>query len=243
MNTRLNHREDQRASRARAADSVFRSLAERISSGELVHGSYLPPERQIIETYGVSRTVVREAVQALASRGLVEARPRCRPVVRKPGIDSAFKAVETVVGGLLRDPQGVRNLFDSRVTIEAALARQAAKEADKHHIAAMKAALEANEAAIADSERFYRTDVEFHATLFQVPENPLFPAIHRAYAEWLFPYWSRMPRKPEINSVNFDYHRRIFEAILMRDPDAAEDAQRQHLAYAWEQVRLTFDSF
>ena len=68
----------------RAADDLFRTFEQLINSGALVDGQPLPPEREIVETYGVSRTVVREAVLALANKGLVEARPRFRPVVRKP---------------------------------------------------------------------------------------------------------------------------------------------------------------
>ncbi len=234
------HCDGQRRGQSRAADAVFRALAGRISSGDLAHGDLLPPEREIIKMHGVSRTVAREAVQALASKGLVEAKPRCRPVVREPGFETAFNVIETVVNRLLREPQEVRNLFDARVMIEAALARQAAKAADKRHIAAMKTALEANRAAVADSRLFDRTDVDFHAALYRVPENPLFPAIHKAFTAWLLPHWSEMPRRPESNAVNFEFHQRIFEAILMRDPDAAEDALERHLAYAWDQVRLNF---
>ena len=224
----------------RAADDVFRGIAGRIVSGELSEGTPLPPEREIIEAYGVSRTVVREAVQALANRGLVEARPRHRPVVRKPSYDTAFETVANVVERLLKRPGGVKNLFDTRVMIESALVRQAAKDAAKEEIAAIDAALQANHEAIDDSETFYRTDVEFHATLYAVAHNPVLPAVHRAYATWLSPQWSRMPHEPARNRVNFEFHSRIFEAILMRDPDQAETQLRSHLAYAWEQVRETF---
>lgn len=221
----------------RAADHVFRSIAGRILSGEIADGAALPPEREIIESYGVSRTVVREAVQALANKGLVEARPRHRPVVRKPSFDTAFETVADVVRRLLMRPGGVRNLFDTRVMIEAALVRQAAKEAVKEDIAAMKAALEENRAAMEDRELFYRTDVGFHATFYAVAKNPVLPAVHRAYTAWLSPHWSNMPFHPERNRVNFEFHSEIFEAILMRDPDRAEELLRQHLAYAWNQVR------
>ncbi len=87
---------------------------------------------------------------------------------------------------------------------------------------------------------FYRTDMGFHAVLYQIPKNPVLPAVHKAYTAWLAPHWSRMPRLPARNRANYEAHRRIYEAILMRDQDAAEAALRAHLADAWTQVRETF---
>lgn len=224
----------------RAADDLFKTFEAMIISGELKVGAPLPTEREIVQAYGVSRTVVREAVLALANKGLVEARPRFRPIVRRPSVDSALEALESLVRGLLSQPNGVKNLFDTRTLLETALARQAALEATSEDIAKLKAALEKNEAAIPRNERFYRTDMAFHAVLYEVPRNPILPALHRAYTTWLAPQWRRMPRVPDRNRANYEAHRSIFEAIVKRDPDAAEAAVRRHLAAAWSQVQMTF---
>ena len=224
----------------RAADTVVHAIEEDIHSGALGDGRPLPPERDLMKEFGVSRTVVREAVQILSSRGLIVARPRHRPRVRKPGFDAAVGAVEGIFTNLLGDAEGVRNLFDTRILIEAGLVRQAAVGADKTDIADLRDALEANRCAIADSWDFYRTDVAFHGVLYRIPANPALSAIHRAYATWLEPQWSKMPRLPERNRTNFNAHKAIFDAILMRDPDEAEKALRSHLADAWQQVRETF---
>jgi DNA-binding FadR family transcriptional regulator len=224
----------------RAADMVVRCLAQKIQSGEYLDGSPLPPERALMEEFSISRTVVREAVQSLSKQGLLEARPRHRPIVRKPGYDSAISAMEAVVHHLLNDSGGVRNLFDTRILVEGALVRQAARSAGKDDISALKAALEANKAAIEDSEEFYRTDRAFHALLYEIPANPVLPALHKAYVTWLAPQWSQMPRRPDRNRINHAAHEQIFEAILMRDPDKAEAALRQHLEEAWQQVCATF---
>lgn len=193
-----------------------------------------------MEDFGTSRTVVREAVRQLSSRGLVEARPRHRPVVRAPGFDTAFDAVAGIVGLLLAEKGGVKNLFDTRTMIEVYLVREAALRGSKEDLAAMAVALEANKAAIDDNEEFYATDVAFHQVLYQVPGNPVLLALQKAYTEWLGPHWSAMPRMPDRNTTNYEHHRAIYEAILMRDPDRAEAALRAHLADAWYQVRATF---
>lgn len=231
---------DPQPTRDRAASGLIATFERQIMDGTLKDGEPLPPEREIVATYGVSRTVVREAVLALANKGLVEARPRFRPVVRKPDYDAAVAAVQSVVARLLNARGGVKNLFDLRIMMEAALVREAATSAGKEQIAELKAALEANRAAIEDSDTFYATDVAFHRVFYEIPDNPVLPSIHRAYTEWLSPQWVQMPRLPERNARNYEAHKAIFEAILLRDPDAAEAALRSHLAAAWAQVRATF---
>ncbi len=226
---------------ARAADNLISVFEHQILDGTLQDGEPLPTEREIVQTYGVSRTVVREAVLALSNKGLVDARPRFRPVVRKPGYDAAIQAVGSIVMRLLTVPGGVRNLFDLRIMMEVALAREAALHADRDHIADLKSALEANEAAIQDSHLFFETDTAFHGVLYDVPSNPVLPSIHQAYTDWLSNHWKQMPRQPDRNIKNARAHRAIFEAILLRDPDAAEAAVRAHLDAAWTQVRETFN--
>lgn len=221
----------------RAADPLVEEIENRIARGLLGDGQPLPPERDLMAEFGLSRTVVREALRILSSRGLVEARPRHRPVVRRPGFAAAFDAVGGVVRHLLRDRDGVRNLFETRIMVEAALVRQAAAEAGRDDIARLTDALAANEAAIADSAAFYDTDIAFHRVLYEVPRNPVLPALHDAYTGWLAPQWSRMPHLETRNRRNAAAHRAIYDAILLRDPDAAETALRRHMDDAWDQVQ------
>ncbi len=225
---------------SRAADDLIRHFVELINSGQLKEGEPLPTERKIVESLGVSRTVVREAILALANKGLVEARHRYRPVVRKSDFDAAFYAVNDVVSRFLVEPGSVKNLYDTRILLESMLVRQAATEAEKEDIATLKEALLQNEEAINNSELFYETDVSFHSVFYQISKNPVLPAIHRAYTAWLSPRWLKMPFSPETNQKNFEAHQEIYEAILMRDPDAAEEHLRLHLAFAWNQVREYF---
>jgi DNA-binding FadR family transcriptional regulator len=146
------------------------------------------------------------------------------------------------VGHLLREAGGVRNLYDTRILVEGALVRFAALNARKDDIAALTRALQANEAAIPEAGRFYATDVAFHAVLYDIPRNPILPAVHKAFTAWLSSHWERMPRSPERNRVNWLRHGDILQAIRERDPDAAEAALASHLNAAWEYVRGTFEA-
>ena len=226
----------------RAADELFQQFEKMIMSGELKDGQTLPPEREIVETFGVSRTVVREAIVALSNKGLVEARPRFRPVVTSANFDTAISTVESVVARMLDQPGGVKNLFDTRAMVETMLAREAAKNANRADLEAFKTALDANEVVIEDNEEFFKTDIVFHSILYKISGNPVLRSVHKAYTVWLAPYWSKMPLSSDRNRINYESHKAIYEAILMRDPDEAEAAMRTHLIDAWNQVKETFET-
>ena len=226
-----------RPAHGRLSEPVAEGIAAMIMAGELASGQRLPPERDLMRRFGVGRSVVREAIAGLAHRGLLLTRSGCRPIVRQPSYDGALGVVGRLVGHLLADESGIQNLFESRILIEAALARQAAASARREDIEGLRAALEANRAAIGEPEAFYRTDVLFHGALYRIARNPIFPALHKAYVQWLADYWRRLERSPDIDRLNHAGHVAIFEAILARDADEAEAALRRHLQVAWELIR------
>jgi len=238
---RIHAPNEEEAGDVRVADGIVQAIERMIASGELPDGSPLPAERDLMAQFGASRTAVREAITALSHRGLLDHRPRFRPIVRKLGYHTVVDVLGRVVPALLREDGGVKNLYDSRVFIERALVREAALHARREDIQALKAALVENEKAIPDSDAFYATDMAFHGVLYRIPRNPIFPAVHAAYTSWLSPHWKRMLRSVERNRVNYASHKAIYEAIVERDPDGAEEALISHLAAAWEFVRVTFD--
>jgi DNA-binding FadR family transcriptional regulator len=234
------HRRDTKSGAVRRSDAVVADLMRMIQSGNLQEGERLPAERDLMQRYGVSRAAVREAIVSLSNRGLIETRLGHRPIVRKPDYEIAVDKVGNLVGHLVVDREGVWNLFDTRIFIEAALARWAANHARRDDLEELRAALDANREAIGDPIIFDETDAAFHAVLYHIPGNPIYPAVHKAYVEWLTQHWRSMPRGADIDLMNHAGHRAIFDAIAMRDPDNAEEAMRRHLVAAWEFVRSTF---
>jgi DNA-binding FadR family transcriptional regulator len=227
---------------ARRSDAVTAELVRMIETGGLQEGERLPAERDLMQRYGVSRAAVREAIVSLANRGLVETRLGHRPIVRRPDYEIAVDKVGSLVGHLMIDRKGVWNLFETRIFMETALARWAAKHARRDDLEDLRAALDANREAIGNSALFDETDAAFHAVLYRIPGNPIYPAIHKAYVDWLIQHWRSMKRGAGIDQMNCAGHDAIFEAILARDPDNAEEAMRRHLVAAWEFVRSTFPS-
>ncbi len=226
---------------AKASERVCAGILEAINQGRWKAGSRLPPERELMTLYGVGRSAVREAIASLASRGMLLVRPGYRPVIQDRNYDTALSAFGDFVLGMMNEKAGIENLFGMRVFVEAALVRHAARHATSRDIDELRQALDDNRAAINDPEAFYKTDVAFHRVLYRIPGNPILPTIHRLYVDWLYQHWIRMPRNPDINRMNHTAHTGIFNAIVNRDPDEAENLLQSHLSTAWQFVRSTFD--
>jgi len=228
------------AKQGRISDYLVGQLEAKILSNNIKDGEKLPSERELMNEYDVSRTVVREAIATLSSKGLIITKPRFRPIARKPNIDSAFNSINGMVSHLLNNQDGVKNLFDTRMMLEAILVREAALKATKDDIQALREALNANYLAINNSDEFFTTDVLFHSILYSIPNNPIFPSIQKAFVNWLSNHWKKMDGLIQKNESNYNAHKEMFEAILNRDPDEAEKVLRDHLNTGWMDIEKTF---
>lgn len=224
----------------KASERVAAAIIAAVERQDWKAGERLPPERELMQLYGVGRSAVREAIAGLATRGVLQVKPGFRPIIQHRGYESALSTFSSLVSGMVGDRAGIQNLFGMRVFVEAALVRHAARYATPRDIEALGAALDANRAAISDPESFYRTDVAFHRVLYGIPGNPILPTIHTLYVDWLYDHWIQMPRSADINRMNYGAHAAIRDAIVARDPDKAEELLRQHLATAWQFVESTF---
>jgi len=217
----------------RSTDAVISELEQLILSGAFAYGEKLPAERTLMERFNVGRNVVREAISALSRNGLLETKPRHRPIVAYSGQDTALDSLTVFVQHFLDGEGGYEQLFNSRIFIEAALCRHAALHARKEDIQNLREALRNNKEAIDDADLFYQTDVLFHKVLYEIPRNPVFTILQKIYVSWLAKYWSRIKRDPELNMMNYKRHEAILEAIVDRDPDEAERAMHNHLNNSW----------
>jgi GntR family transcriptional regulator, sialic acid-inducible nan operon repressor len=152
-------------------------------------GNPLPSERELMKQFGVSRSVMRETIIALANQGLLKTRSGYRPVVSRPDYDSALGSMDQLMTHLIGEEGGVKNLFDSRIFFEAALARWAALNARKEDIQDLKQKLLCNREAIGMRTVFEATDVAFHDVLYAIPHNPVYPSCGQA--KWARRGWRR----------------------------------------------------
>jgi len=219
--------------RAKLHELVAQKLEGMIHSGELKPGDRLPSERDIMAAFNIGRPAVREAFLSLQNKGIIVTESGRRATVRVPSVDHVFTTLDSVVGMIINQGESLKNLFDARAFIEAALARHAAREIDERRLAELKDALEANHRAIGNRERFMETDIAFHRILFLVADNPVFEAVHTALVNWLMERWRKIERNRSTETLAYQGHLQIYKAISRRDPDAAEKAMQKHLATSW----------
>jgi GntR family transcriptional regulator, sialic acid-inducible nan operon repressor len=219
--------------RAKLHELVSQKLEEMIRSGELKPGDQLPSERAIMTAFNIGRPAVREAFLSLENKGIIVTESGRRASVRLPSVSNVFSTLDSVVGLMIREAQSLKNLYDARVFIEAAMARHAAQTIDPARLADLKAALEANKRASGDGHLFMQTDIAFHSILFQTAGNPIFDAVHAALVNWLMERWRKIDRTDAVRAVAYKGHLQIFRAVERRDPDAAEGAMRNHLRASW----------
>jgi GntR family transcriptional repressor for pyruvate dehydrogenase complex len=213
----------------RLYERIVEQIERHIVTGELKVGDQLPAERELAEQFRVSRTAVREAVKALREKGLVEIQVGRGTFVT----NSAAGVVRHSLGLLLKGENGFAKLAEVREILEPEIAALAATRITEENITVMTDAVETMEAALDNSEVFVEADLDFHLALAEATQNPLIPALMDSIIELL-----REQRK-QTGDVKGGlargqyYHKRILEAVIQRNPQAARQEMQNHL----QQVR------
>jgi DNA-binding FadR family transcriptional regulator len=210
------------------SDQVAGVLAERVLAGTWPAGHRLPSESELIETFGVSRSVVRDAVRTLAARGLVEVRQGSGTIVRgepeEPYADALFDL-------LVRSDVTLADLAKAREAVDLMLCERAAVERDEVDLARLRAAYadlcSAEQAA--DWAAAEAAHLRFHVVLVESVHLPgleiLLRPLQRIIVDTSLPPDVGAPDSWEVES-----HLPILEAIEARDPEAALAAMRHHYA-------------
>jgi GntR family transcriptional repressor for pyruvate dehydrogenase complex len=206
-------------------ERVAGSILDRIVSGELQPGDKLPSERELGEQFGVSRTVVREAVRGLTGRGVVTV--RAGSGLRVAAIDPA--AVSESLALLLRSNHefDYRHVHEVRVVLEVEIAGVAAERAGDEDIERVRRAAVAMEHAKSVDQAALR-DLDFHRAIATATRNPFYLVLHDAIGDALVAVrrenHARGGREDAVAS-----HRQIVDCIVAHDRRGAEAAMRHHL--------------
>jgi DNA-binding FadR family transcriptional regulator len=209
-------------------EAAFR-LEAMIRDGTFLEGALLPAERELMKLFGVGRASIREALYALGRMGLVQVRTGERPLVTRPTPANLITELSGAARHFLSQANGAEYFQEARTLFEVGVARLAARCASDEDIDRLKLALDANAAARGDMGRFERTDVAFHYVLARITRNPIFTAVHDALVEWLTSQRTITLRAPGAAEAAFEAHRRIFEGVAAREPEAAALAMDEHL--------------
>ena len=221
------------------SESVVAAIRKQLQAGEIQPGQKLPTEGQLTETFGVSRTVVREALAKLASEGLVEPRQGAGVFVIEH-ISTAFGAIASEMG--TRDSIAL-NVLEVRLAIEiesaglAAIRRNAAQEA------AIQEAFFEFERLLLNSEPTGGADLAFHRAIASATNNPFYVEMLDVLGRRAIPCDVTSPWSTEL--VQSDEYQRglqrehlvILNAISAGDAEAARDAMRVHLSASQQRYR------
>ena len=218
-------------------DQVAERLGTAIVAGTIAPGCALPPEATLLERYAVSRTVLREALNVLSGKGLIEAKPKRGTVVRPPSewshLDSDLLGWRDEVSRrtLPREAmEGLYRLMEMRRIVEpgaAALAARRATPADTARIGdAYRLMAEAEDSA----EAFMEADLAFHVAILEAGRNDyLLPVAHAIRSSMMASLRITNRNPVENREVSLPLHRAIHEAIARRDGEAAATAMERHL--------------
>lgn len=223
---------------------LAKNLSERIANGELKAGDKLPSEHEMVAAYGVSRTVVREAVSHLKSSGLVVSRQGVGVFVLEPSAATPFR-IDVEELGTVKE---VIKLLELRISLESEAAALAAVRRTDEHLANLRSALDLMARGIDAHEDAADMDFLFHQGIAQATDNHYFMELFGYLGMMAIPR-SRIgmfksdtgARETYLQKVHHE-HEAIFRAIVTKDADAASTAMRRHLSNSRNRLKAAAES-
>ncbi len=220
----------------RLSQQLSTLLAAEIVSGRIGPGEAFPSSEELVTRYGVSRTVARETVQALAMLGMVNVQHGKRTEACPPEDWDILSA--TVQEALRREGRAepvLRDLYEFRLLIEPQAAAWMAEHGSSEELADLGELVDRMESLLdadASVTEVMQADRSFHDLIARASENRVLAAVSRDIREVIGTLWgfSNLDRADAEHVA--EQHRRIADAIGARDGRAAAAAMREHLVWA-----------
>jgi GntR family transcriptional regulator, sialic acid-inducible nan operon repressor len=219
--------------RRRLHEEVVEQLVTAIHAGDFPVESRLPSERELSIIFGVTRPVIREALQSLERLGAVRIAQGERAEVIQVTPDMIVeKFSESVRILIATDPEALEHFKDARLLFECGMARLAAQRATKVGLRKLQQIVADEREAKTRRQDFILLDGEFHAGIAGLADNPLYTAVSRGIFNWLSGYHIASVSVPGREDLTVEEHMVILAALEAGDADAAERAMRMHLTRA-----------
>lgn len=230
------------------ATELVSALSERIGRGRcgpLAPGQKLPTEAALMAEFGVSRTVVREAISRLQAAGLVDTRHGVGTFVAgsADGSDANVPRAFRIGPEQLATLQDVVAVLELRIGVETEAASLAAQRRSDDNVRAMRQALADFAAAIEAGSDAVAADFELHREIARATQNSHFAELLGTLGARIIPR-ARLDPGEALSPERLAYlrrvhgeHENIVDAIAARDSDAARAAMRTHLANSRERRR------
>jgi DNA-binding FadR family transcriptional regulator len=238
MNQTIYSSQEPRKPRSLAMNLVNKLTLD-VREGKLSPGQKLPTEAEIMQSFGVSRTVVREAISKLQASALVETRHGIGTFVLPQDVAPVFKVSPSQLSTL----REVIALLEFRISIETEAAALAALRRDERNLEKMQQAMNEFAEAISEGRDAVRADFHFHQEIAQATQNKHFQELMQSLGTGAIPRGrleNAMPVEPSrlayLRRVHQE-HESIFNAIASQDVDSARAAMRTHLSNSRERLK------
>jgi GntR family transcriptional repressor for pyruvate dehydrogenase complex/GntR family L-lactate dehydrogenase operon transcriptional regulator len=227
--------------RVKLSDQIAEQLEGMIADGTLKPGERLPAERQLSERLGISRPSLREAIQKLASKGLVTTRQGGGNYVAET-ISTSFS--DPLLALLKDQPDAEFDTLEVRKELEGVAAYKAALRAtedDRERIRSRYQAMAEVHRSSASSSDKLQVDADFHMAIIESAHNVVLlhfmHAVQDVLENTINRYLDQFYASPKFVELLCHQHQAMVSAILDRDPEAARDATKHHLDFAYESFR------
>jgi len=216
--------------RKKLSDSVIEEIKKMIERGELSPGDKLPNQNEFAAQLGVSRTVLREALQTLHQLGVIDQRPKYGTVIRAK---TPFLYSEHLIPPLMSDNNATIELIQARRFIEVGAAEMAARNASKTQIKDMGRLVDEMERMreANDDAEYAEKNIAFHFLIAKACRNRfmvhLLATIRGFMEQWTQESISVLPG---LLNRSVKSHRKIYEAIRDGAPRKAAGSMRSHIA-------------
>jgi GntR family transcriptional repressor for pyruvate dehydrogenase complex len=212
--------------KTRVSQDIIEQIRDLVTSGRLKPGDRLPSERELSQALSVSRSSVREAVRAMESLGLIQARAGEGTFVASP---SGSRGNDPIIASLHQDWSTQHKLFEVRRVIEPDLAALAARRATAEQIEKLRTTLNEQEAEILRGGTGVKQDSTFHFLMAEATGNEALVRIVDSLMDLLLKTREESLHHGERRAQSLRQHRTILAAIEARDPRAAERLMRDHI--------------
>lgn len=219
--------------RPRVQKNVTRSLASDICADLFPPNGMLPTENELGIRYGVSRTVIRETLKILESKGMVRGRSRIgTQICPREAWNLLDRQVLEWIGPRIFDLDLLQSILDARRAIEPFAAELAAERATVQEIAEIESAWQRMQDAEDDVEAFTAADVAFHTNLMKASHNQVFMQLSSIIQAALEFALHASNEAVDAWGEAVDIHRALIEALRVRDKAAARDCSMRMLDLA-----------
>jgi DNA-binding FadR family transcriptional regulator len=221
------------------AQIIVEQIEERIRSGHLKPGDKLPSEAEFVREYGVSRTVVREAISKLQAAGWVNTQHGVGTFVLEHRNNNGFRINPNDIATSI----DVLSVLELRVSLETEAAGLAAIRRTTEHMEAMRSALSDFEANIDRGGDTVAPDIQFHLTIARATGNRYFVDVMSHLGSTLLPrtrlsttQYPQHELATYLHRVNLE-HEQIYDCIVRQDIEGSRAAMRLHLGNGRERQR------